>query len=183
MLGVVILGLFRDKFKGPQTCLFFVTINYPSVPNYSATFDLCDLLCTELVSPLTTTCAICLSPLMLWVRISIKARCTTLCDKVCQWLATVLWFSPGPPVSSTNKIDRHNITEILLKVALNIYIILFRKYCLYMVYWFSGQIYFHNKIFSYVFHIKLLIFKTFSPYQIFLKFSPLKVTLIRVIFF
>jgi hypothetical protein len=29
-----------------------------------------------------------LSPLMLWVRISIRARCTTLCDKVCQWLAT-----------------------------------------------------------------------------------------------
>jgi hypothetical protein len=33
---------------------------------------------------------------------------------------TGLWFSPGPPVSSTNKTDRHNITEILLKVALNI---------------------------------------------------------------
>jgi hypothetical protein len=27
-------------------------------------------------------------------------------------------FSPGPPVSSTNKTDRHDITEILLKVAL-----------------------------------------------------------------
>jgi hypothetical protein len=30
-----------------------------------------------------------------------------------------LWFSPGTPVSSTNKIDRHDMTEILLKVALN----------------------------------------------------------------
>ena len=29
-----------------------------------------------------------------------------------------LWFSPGPPVSSTTKTDRHDITEILLKVAL-----------------------------------------------------------------
>jgi hypothetical protein len=29
------------------------------------------------------------------------------------------WFSPGPPVSSINKTDRHDITEILLKVALN----------------------------------------------------------------
>jgi len=29
------------------------------------------------------------------------------------------WFSPAPPVSSTNKTDRHDITEILLKVALN----------------------------------------------------------------
>jgi hypothetical protein len=28
-------------------------------------------------------------------------------------------FSPGPPVSSTNKTDRHEITELLLKVALN----------------------------------------------------------------
>jgi hypothetical protein len=28
-------------------------------------------------------------------------------------------FSPGTPVSSTNKTDRHDITEILLKVSLN----------------------------------------------------------------
>jgi len=64
-------------------------------------------------------CNQCLSPLMLWVWIAIRARCTTLCNKVCQWLATVRWYSPGPPVSSINKIDRHDISEILLKVALN----------------------------------------------------------------
>jgi len=29
------------------------------------------------------------------------------------------WFSPGTSVFSTNKTDRHVITEILLKVALN----------------------------------------------------------------
>jgi hypothetical protein len=29
------------------------------------------------------------------------------------------WFSPGPLVSSTNKTDRRDITEILLKMALN----------------------------------------------------------------
>ena len=29
------------------------------------------------------------------------------------------WFSPGTPVSPTNKTDHHNITEILLKVVLN----------------------------------------------------------------
>jgi hypothetical protein len=29
------------------------------------------------------------------------------------------FFSPGTPVSSTNKTDRHDITEILLKVVLN----------------------------------------------------------------
>ena len=43
----------------------------------------------------------------------------TLCDKVCQWLATGRWFSPGTLVSSTNKTDRHDITEILLKVVLS----------------------------------------------------------------
>jgi hypothetical protein len=37
----------------------------------------------------------------------------------CQWHATGRWFSPGSPVSSTNKTDRHDITEILLKVAFN----------------------------------------------------------------
>ena len=63
-------------------------------------------------------CNQCPSPLMLRVRISIRARCTTLCDKVCQWLVTGRWFSPDTPVSSTNKTDRHDITEILLKVAL-----------------------------------------------------------------
>ena len=65
-------------------------------------------------------CNQCLSPLMLWVRISIGARWATLCDKVCQWLVTGRWFSPGLPVSFTNKTDHHDIlTEILLKVALN----------------------------------------------------------------
>jgi hypothetical protein len=42
-----------------------------------------------------------------------------LYDKVCQCLATGWWFSLGTPVSSTNKTDRKDITEILLKVALN----------------------------------------------------------------
>ena len=29
------------------------------------------------------------------------------------------WFSPSTPVSSTNKTDRHDITEILLKIQIN----------------------------------------------------------------
>jgi hypothetical protein len=29
------------------------------------------------------------------------------------------WLLPGTPASSTNKTDRHDITEILLKVVLN----------------------------------------------------------------
>jgi hypothetical protein len=60
-----------------------------------------------------------LSPLKLWVWIPFLARCTH--TKVCEslWLATGQWFSPGTLVPSTNTTDHHNITEILLKVALN----------------------------------------------------------------
>jgi hypothetical protein len=36
----------------------------------------------------------CLSPLMLWVRILISAKCTTLCDKVCQCFVTGRWCPP-----------------------------------------------------------------------------------------
>ena len=64
-------------------------------------------------------CNQCILPLMVWVRISIRVRCTTLCDKVRQWLTTGRWFSPGPSVCSNNKTDCHDITEILIKVALN----------------------------------------------------------------
>jgi hypothetical protein len=42
---------------------------------------------------------------------------TTLYDKVCQWLGAGWWFSPGTPVSSTNKTDRHDITEILFTTS------------------------------------------------------------------
>jgi hypothetical protein len=38
---------------------------------------------------------------------------------VCQKLTTGRCFSPGTPVSSTNKTDSHDITEILLEVALS----------------------------------------------------------------
>ena len=34
---------------------------------------------------------------------------TTLCYKVCQWLATDQWYSQCTLVSSTNKTDRHDI--------------------------------------------------------------------------
>jgi hypothetical protein len=63
----------------------------------------------------------CISLLTLWVRFPLR-RCvldTTLCDKVCQWLATGWWFFPGTSVFSTNKTDRLDTAEILLKVALN----------------------------------------------------------------
>jgi hypothetical protein len=66
-------------------------------------------------------CNQCISPLKLWVRILLRwgELDTTLCDKACQWLVAGLWFSLGTPIFSTNKTDCHDITEILLKVALN----------------------------------------------------------------
>jgi hypothetical protein len=38
--------------------------------------------------------------------------------KVYQLLAQGWWFSPGTPASSTSKTGRHDIAEILLRVAL-----------------------------------------------------------------
>jgi hypothetical protein len=38
-------------------------------------------------------------------------------DKVYQLLANGRWFSPDTPTSSTTKIGRHDIAEILLKVS------------------------------------------------------------------
>ena len=60
-----------------------------------------------------------------WVRArlcKLQKRCTRLAatsDKVYQLLDHGRWFSPGTPASSTTKTGRHDIAEILLKVALN----------------------------------------------------------------
>jgi hypothetical protein len=59
-----------------------------------------------------------------WVRVQLcklHKRCTRLAaasDKAYQLLSHGRWFSPGTPVSSTTKTGRHDIAEILLKVAL-----------------------------------------------------------------
>ena len=56
------------------------------------------------------------------VRLCILQKgCTRLAaasDKVYQLLVHGQWFSPGTPASSTTKTARHDIAEILLKVAL-----------------------------------------------------------------
>jgi hypothetical protein len=54
--------------------------------------------------------------------VNYKKRCTRLAaasDKVYQLLAHGRWFTPGTPASSTTKTGRHDIAEILLKVALS----------------------------------------------------------------
>jgi len=50
----------------------------------------------------------------------LQKGCTRLAaasDKVYHLLAHDRWFSPGTPASSTAKTGRHDIAEILLKVA------------------------------------------------------------------
>jgi hypothetical protein len=60
-----------------------------------------------------------------WVRArlcNLQKGCTQLTaasDKAYQLLAHGRWFSPGTPASSITKTGRHDIAEILLKVALN----------------------------------------------------------------
>jgi hypothetical protein len=46
-------------------------------------------------------------------------RLTAASDKVYQLLVHGRWFSPGTPASSITKTGRHDIAEILLKVAFN----------------------------------------------------------------
>jgi hypothetical protein len=60
-----------------------------------------------------------------WIRTQLcklQKGCTRLAaasDKVYQLLAHGRWFSPDTPASSTTETGRHDIAEILLKVALN----------------------------------------------------------------
>jgi hypothetical protein len=62
---------------------------------------------------------------MAWVHArlcKLQKSCTRLAaasDKVYQLLAHGRWVSPGTPASSTTKTGRHDIAEILLKVALS----------------------------------------------------------------
>ena len=63
---------------------------------------------------------------------------------VCQWLVAGLWFSPGAPVSPTNKTDCHNITEILLNsiaplspLKLWVWILLMERCTWYNIMWSS----------------------------------------------
>jgi hypothetical protein len=71
---------------------------------------------SNLYKPITNTA---------WVRARLcklqkrSSRLAAASDKVYQLLAHGQWFSPGTPASSTTKTGRHDIAEILLKVALS----------------------------------------------------------------
>jgi hypothetical protein len=57
-----------------------------------------------------------ISPLKFWVWIPLRRGSM---QRYVIKLMRQFWLSPGTLVSSTNKTDHHDITEILLKVALN----------------------------------------------------------------
>jgi hypothetical protein len=54
-----------------------------------------------------------------WSKPEYLEKTTDLLQVTDEFYDTIMWFSPGTPVYSTNKTDHHDITEILLKVALN----------------------------------------------------------------
>ena len=63
----------------------------------------------------------------------VQAKCTiyTICDRLCQRFATGRRFSPGTPVSSTNKTDLHDIQTLDKSIRtipiFPIYFIFFKK--------------------------------------------------------
>jgi hypothetical protein len=70
--------------------------------------------------------------------VNYKKGCTRLAvasDKVYHWLAHGRWFPPGTPASSTTKTGRHDIAEIMLKVALNTKKSI-NQFCMPRIYWF-----------------------------------------------
>ena len=115
---LILLVLFSDIYKYMEITQYFKTCSW-SYSSWSYNYR----------------CNQCLSTLKFWVRTWRGVHDTTLCDKVCKWLATGRWFSPATPVSSTNTTDHHDISEIFLKVAL-ITILLTLLCTLFMKCWF-----------------------------------------------
>jgi hypothetical protein len=70
-------------------------------------------------------CNECLSPHKLRVQVTTHAKVYSIQLYVIKILISRLWFSPGIPVTATNKtnVTTYYITEMVLKVALNPYYI------------------------------------------------------------
>ena len=95
----------RDKRYDNLHCMWIFEDNFNAIKgSLSHGSWICNYLCNQ-----------CLSSLTLSVPIPLMERCTR-CDNACQLLTVGRWFTP---VHSTNKADRHDISELLLKVALD----------------------------------------------------------------
>ena len=134
-------------------------------------------------------CNQCLSLLKLWIWIPLRGGVLdiTICDKVCQWLWTGQWLSP---VSSTNKTDCHDITEILLKVVLNTKTLTLTHHIFYLYYivFFISQYFFYlhhiviyPRILFYLYYIVFFNLPYFFIYIILLFFFYLTIFFIYII--
>ena len=130
-MSLAVLGFFKKKIRRKKTqcnytyCILILVIDFHWLVCIKLTrfYFYRGCRCRDpMIYGFTTTLQSVRILLTLWVWIPLRRGVldTTLCDKVCQWLVAGWWFSPGTPISSTNKTDRHDVTEILLKVALNI---------------------------------------------------------------
>jgi len=90
--------------------IFLATIAIWNFDDYCKNFHLCPY------KPITNTTWACTRLCKLQKRC---ARFAAASDKVYQSLVHGRWFSPGTPAASTTKTGRHDIGELLLKVALN----------------------------------------------------------------
>jgi hypothetical protein len=105
-----------NLFASVYICLFVWWCIYTEGPSWSCSYGswIYNYLCNQ-----------CLSPLILRVRISIRARCTTLCDKVCQchfqqyfsYIMAVSFIGGGNGVTE-NTTDLLHITDKLYHITL-----------------------------------------------------------------
>ena len=131
-------GIFDDKLR-PQILSVGTTANSPLRGRRG-----------RIHSPITTTVVSSISDKQ-------GVLDTTLSDQICQWLATGWCFSPITMISPTNKTDHHDITEILLKVALNTITIT------HWLIWTSIVIYKSKAVFFYWIYVPINIYNLKGP--------------------
>ena len=102
--------------SGIYVTLYYHYLMYDNLQSFSITTDVLSSIPRSWRDVLDTTlCCLFVFDIRILITPLVSSNSSY---NICQWLATSLWFSPGTPVSSTNKTNHHNIVEILLKVAL-----------------------------------------------------------------
>ena len=82
---------FATRYKLQKTSLKLISVSISSISAGSGIIIFPESGCNRMVVGFTTTYNLCPSLLMMCVRLLLKARSTTLCDKVCQWPQTGRW--------------------------------------------------------------------------------------------